>query len=196
MSVDHESDPKPSVLQRGFAAAGTDESGDDTSQRLQAQQDEQAAEAHATQDKISAVGKPARHDGRESLSSWARTPAGFDVAYCDDEINIYFDKRRGPNEQQVQRAIEVAMQKGWKTIYLFDKAGKPDLRTAQAFNQVIAKMGLQEQIHCCTEPEKMCGHISEMKKTLRGAAMAGAGVAAAAAAVGVGAALMQQMSPS
>lgn len=159
---------------------------DDASRRVQDFQDEQAAEANpadpvrrfrkAAQDAVAGT----RQLLDDSFAGVIIHGAGRDVIFSRDEIDIRYDKRSGIARAQMERAIEVAVRKGWTTMYLYDKYGNPDIMLAAQFNNVIREMGLEGKIGCCVDGTKTCP-LGEMKKRL------GQQLPVMAAAAGVGA---------
>lgn len=160
------------------------------SRRAQKLQDELAAAAQAADNKPQKP-VPGKGDDR-AVSQWYSEKAGKGIYQSGDEISIYVDRRTGLTPKQIEDTINAAMRKGWKEIYIYDAKGKPDLRMAALVNDTIAKMGLGESIHCCTDPQELCTHIDDMKKVARGLTTAAAvGVLAATAA-----AAARQMAPA
>jgi hypothetical protein len=161
----------------------------DGSRRAQKLQDQLAAAANAAPENAPRKGDP--RDDR-AVSQWYSEKAGKGIYQSDDEISIYIDRRKGLTPRQIEDTVKAAISKGWKEIYIYDAKGKPDLRMAAMINDTIAKMGVGDRIHCCTDPQELCTHIDEMKKVARGLATATAAGALAAAAV----AAAQQMAPA
>lgn len=89
--------------------------------------------------------------------------AGSGVKHNDQEIDLHYKANAGPSQKQLDRAIDLAVKKGWDHLYIYDKGGKPDIRMAAAVNQRIVDRGLQGRICCCTNPREMCASLAEMR---------------------------------
>lgn len=172
---------------RSAAVAATDveEDGAAASQRLQKAQDEQAINARKRLKDVAAAVMPAK---MPEVKQWFVVGVGEGVSHGDNEIRIKIDPKTGLTEKQLQMAVTVALEKGWKHMYMYDANGKPDIKLAQALQATIEKMGVADRIHCCTDPSKMCPTFAEMKRIAKDpAALAALAVKTAAAATAVAA---------
>jgi len=173
-------------------SADTEEDGAAASQRLQKAQDEQAVNGRKRLSDVAAAVMPAK---MPEVKQWFVVGAGQGVSHGDDEIRIKIDPRTGLTEKQLQTAVTVALEKGWKHMYMYDPNGKPDIQLAKALQATIEKMGVADRIHCCTDPAKMCPTFNEMKRMAKDpAALAAfaAKTAVAATAVAATAAVAQE----
>lgn len=189
MSDTSEAKAEQTVLQAAFVAAEDDPAA--ASARAQAQQDAQAQATRDEDEKPATKGdETAADDSRpKEKPLWFMVGAGHGVTHDNHEIDFTFDPKKGPRPEQLRRAIELAMEKGWTQLYVYDRKGKPAPEMAEILNKTIEEMGLAGRIHCCTEPEKMAPTLSEMKQNLHGAAQ----VALTAVAVAVAAAAAQRL---
>lgn len=167
-------------------SATPEEDGAAASQRLQKAQDDQAVSHRKRLREVAAnVMPPAKP---LEMKQWFIVGVGDGVSHGDDEIRIKIDRHTGLTEKQLQKTVEVALEKGWKHIYVYDPNGKPDIRLAKALEATIQKMGVSDRIHCCTDPAKMCPTFSEMKRVAKDpAALAALAAKTAVAATAVAA---------
>lgn len=182
------------MLRPAFAVVGAAMSDDDgaaESRRRQKAQDDLGAAARRRDEEHSTtvrVGPGAAVMGAMT-KEWFATRAGEGVTHKEDEIRISYDGRKGLSRAQVDRMIDVAMEKGWKQLYVYNSSGKPDIETAKKINEVIKARGLDTTLHCCTDAKKLCPHFNEMKRLARDpkavAALAVTATAAAAVATAV-----------
>lgn len=168
---------------------GADEGAQDSRRRQKAQDDLGAShrkdDADAEVHKISGVARMQSVMNKD----WFAINAGAGVSHKDDEIRIRIDRRTGITEDQFNTMVKLAMQKGWTELYVYTPDGKPDHELAKTINKLLAQSGLQDKLHCCTDPNKMCPHFKEMKRVARDpkalAALAGGAAVAAVAAAAV-----------
>ena len=166
-------------------ATDVEEDGAAASQRLQKAQDEQAVNGRKRLKDIAAATMPGK---TPEVKQWFVVGVGDGVSHGDDEIRIKIDPRTGLTEKQLQKAVTVALEKGWKHMYMYDPSGKPDIQLAKALQATIEKMGVSDRIHCCTDPSKMCPTFAEMKRVAKDpAALAALAAKTAVAATAVAA---------
>ena len=164
----------------------------DSRRRQKAQDDMGAAHRRETQDIQGKAPQPGAEKQGLLEKQWFAIRAGNGVAHKDDEIRISVDHRTGITREQVSRAIDVALEKGWAELYVYNDKNQPDLELAKAINKVIEERGLAGRIHCCTDPQKMCSCFEEMKRAARDPKFLATAVAATAA-VGVAAAVAHHL---
>jgi hypothetical protein len=167
----------------------------DSRRRQKAQDDLGAAHRRETQDIQGKAPQPGAANQGLLEKQWFAIRAGNGVAHKDDEIRISVDPRTGMTREQVSRAIDVALEKGWAELYVYNDKNQPDTKLAEAINKVIAERGLLDRLHCCTDPNKMCSCFEEMKRAARDPKFMATAVAATAA-VGVAAAVAHHLSQS
>lgn len=167
----------------------------DSRRRQKAQDDLGAAHRRETQDIRDKA--PQAAGLKQSLleKQWFAVRAGNGVAHKDDEIRISVDPRTGMTREQVNKAIDLAIEKGWAELYVYNDQNQPDLKLAEVINSVIKERGLSGQLHCCTDPKKLCSCFEEMKRAARDPKFVATAVAATAA-VGAAAAVAHHLSQS
>lgn len=147
----------------------------DQSAKIQAQQDDlRAAQQEKAAQEEADLRKQFHDKAAPDEENWlARNShdlfmkdGGLGIKFNDEEIDLHYKKNVGPSEKQIDRAINLAMKKGWDHLYVYNKDGRPDLHMATKINQRIVERGLQDKLCCCTNPQEMCASLREMREML------------------------------
>lgn len=75
--------------------------------------------------------------------------------FVSNRITIQRKKGQPPTDKVLNKALEQAVEQGWKKIYVFGKNNRtPDIETAQYIQSFIEKNNLSSKLCCCCNPDE------------------------------------------